>query len=265
DGMLVETGSFNWLFNNEKENSENIMFLGDKPTVRAYQEYFKFMWGKSHPIGKDSFYTGELPELQGLYSPAMSERAISFNGADLPAASFSPSGGTGANIVAAINAASRSVDVAVFSINLYAIVDALIAAHKRGVRVRVVTDYMQATGPSQAPGTKKMLESGIEIYVNDGHTDVNGDGNMHHKFGIFDGKLLQNGSFNWSFGAEARNFENSIFTTDKQVVAVFKKEFSKIFNSAREINLKTLERVAQSQEGKPNSQDRAMPRPPSGN
>lgn len=242
DRALVETGSFNWVLKMEKENAENVLFLKDAPSVKAFQTYFDFMWKQAHDLGHDTFNTDPLPETSDFYAPVLSSPGVEFNGEKFPVASFSPLGGTGASIVKAINSASGSIDAAVFSVNLYAIVDALIAAKKRGVKVRLVTDYMQAVGESQAPGTKKLLDAKIDLRINDGHADGGNDGNMHHKFGIFDGKLVESGSFNWTFGGEARNYDNAVFTTDEDTVAAFKAEFNKIFSSGRPVNLEALKK-----------------------
>ena len=240
DRALVETGSFNWVLKLEKENAENVLFLKDATTVKAFQTYFEFMWKQAHELGHDTFNTDPLPETSDFYSPVLSSPGVEFNGEKFPAASFSPLGGTGASIVKAINSASASIDAAVFSVNLYAVVDALIAAKKRGVKVRVVTDYMQAVGESQAPGTKKLLDAKIDLRINDGHASGPNDGNMHHKFAIFDGKLVESGSFNWSFGGEARNYDNAVFTTDEDTASAFKAEFNRVFSSGRPVNLDAL-------------------------
>lgn len=49
---------------------------------------------------------------------------------------------------------------------------------------------------------------------------------MHHKFAIVDGKILVNGSFNWTRQAVLSNRENVVITRDSALVEGFKKEFT---------------------------------------
>ena len=44
---------------------------------------------------------------------------------------------------------------------------------------------------------------------------------MHNKFAIIDGKLLINGSFNWTYQATKKNFENVVVTNNESLVNQF--------------------------------------------
>ena len=48
---------------------------------------------------------------------------------------------------------------------------------------------------------------------------------MHHKFAIFDGELLLNGSYNWTRSAFKYNHENLLVTTNTTLVQGFSKAF----------------------------------------
>lgn len=61
---------------------------------------------------------------------------------------FSPKGNCEKMIVNRINSAEKTIDAAVYSINNDNIVNALIEAKKRGVKVRILTDKIQAKGIS---------------------------------------------------------------------------------------------------------------------
>jgi phosphatidylserine/phosphatidylglycerophosphate/cardiolipin synthase-like enzyme len=54
---------------------------------------------------------------------------------------------------------------------------------------------------------------------------------MHHKFAIFDGGLLVNGSFNWTRSAAEWNSENLLLTTDPALVAAFRREFDRLWQA----------------------------------
>jgi cardiolipin hydrolase len=52
---------------------------------------------------------------------------------------------------------------------------------------------------------------------------------MHHKFVIVDGKILVNGSFNWTRNAFTNNQENVIITNNVKMVTAFQAEFEKLW------------------------------------
>src|SRR5688500_15215372 len=59
---------------------------------------------------------------------------------------FSPRGGAAEAVIHAINGATQSLDVAVYSVTHAEIAKAIVDAHKRGVKVRIVLDRMQSSG-----------------------------------------------------------------------------------------------------------------------
>ena len=52
---------------------------------------------------------------------------------------------------------------------------------------------------------------------------------MHHKFAIFDGTRLLNGSYNGTRGAADMNYENLVDTDDPNLVAAFSAEFERLW------------------------------------
>jgi len=85
-------------------------------------------------------------------------------------------GGIDAPLAAAIDAARLSVDVAIYSLSLNSIRDALIRAHKRGVRVRMVmeSENLDRSDP------QKLKDAGIPILGD------RREGLMHNKFVVID-------------------------------------------------------------------------------
>jgi phosphatidylserine/phosphatidylglycerophosphate/cardiolipin synthase-like enzyme len=57
---------------------------------------------------------------------------------------------------------------------------------------------------------------------------------MHHKFAIFDDRLVATGSYNWTQSAERANYENLILLDDPKVVARFTEEFQRLWRLSRE-------------------------------
>jgi phosphatidylserine/phosphatidylglycerophosphate/cardiolipin synthase-like enzyme len=52
---------------------------------------------------------------------------------------------------------------------------------------------------------------------------------MHHKFALFDGRVLLNGSFNWTRSASENNHENLVLTTDVEQVKGFARQFEDLW------------------------------------
>jgi phosphatidylserine/phosphatidylglycerophosphate/cardiolipin synthase-like enzyme len=142
---------------------------------------------------------------------------------------FSDGGRVAERIVAAINQTHKSLHIAIYDVTQSDITAALADAHRRGVEVLIVADEGQA---AEAHSEIAYLRSqGIPIRLSHGYK-----GNrsiMHNKFAVFDGKLAETGSFNWTTSAENYNFENALFVADPAVVARFEDEFQRIWRQAQ--------------------------------
>jgi phosphatidylserine/phosphatidylglycerophosphate/cardiolipin synthase-like enzyme len=222
DGKLISAGSFNWAVTANLANSENIVFSRDKGVVAGYRKYFAWMWGYARAVsqgpGQPISSYGQPPE-----DPA---RTIFYNGALLPAYSFSPAGRTETDILNAINFTRESADIAVFSFYSLDIGNAVVNAHKRGVKVRVLVDRVQA---SQSEVGALLIKNGVPFRWSQGYA---GKGVMHNKFAVLDSRLLMTGSFNWSVNAQQNNFENMFNTADKAYTEAFAAQFERLFLAA---------------------------------
>ena len=131
-------------------------------------------------------------------------------------------------IVAAINQTQKSLHVAIYDLTHPDITAALEDAHRRGVEVLIVADERQFREPhSEVP---YLRSRGISLRLSRGFK-----GNrsiMHNKFAVFDGKLAETGSFNWTTSAAGYNYENALFIADPAVVARFEAEFQRIWEHA---------------------------------
>lgn len=130
---------------------------------------------------------------------------------------FSPGEHCLRNLCSRMRAARRALDICVFTIADNRLSDEIIAAHRRGVRVRVVSDNDKQHDAGS--DIARLVERGIEVRL-----DV-APSHMHHKFALFDGRLLANGSFNWTRSATTRNDENLVVTDDANLVRSFAQQF----------------------------------------
>src|SRR3989338_7951555 len=121
---------------------------------------------------------------------------------------FSPEGGIQQRIISEIQKANTSIDIAIYKFTEMPLAQALVAAHKKGVQIRLLLDADKSRGTFSK--YRFLEESGVQtIKLIEG---ING-GKLHHKFAIIDGKLALSGSYNWTGHAERRNFEDCAFST----------------------------------------------------
>ncbi|MBU2572836.1 MAG: hypothetical protein KKH28_02005 [Elusimicrobia bacterium] len=220
DGTALQTGSANWTSYAENSSYENMMFVYDGSIIRGYQQNFEWMWkqGRS-PAAPSSAVPAPGPV------PADPNPSVNFNGTLFPRYIFSPRGGTEAAIARALDAARSSVDVAMFSLTSRPIMDAVLRAGSRGVKVRLTL-----SAGSRFPYYKETVARKIPLKFLEGRLEK---GVMHNKYAVLDGKMLINGAFNWSKTAERINAENTIFTTDPNYVGPYLQEYNKLFKMAR--------------------------------
>jgi phosphatidylserine/phosphatidylglycerophosphate/cardiolipin synthase-like enzyme len=111
------------------------------------------------------------------------------------------------------------VDAALYSLSLKSVRDALLRAHKRGVRVRLV---MESENMDRAvPETLK--EAGIPM-IGDRR-----QGLMHNKFIVIDGQEVWTGSTNLTDSGVYNDNNNLIRIRSKEVAADYSKEFEEMF------------------------------------
>lgn len=128
-------------------------------------------------------------------------------------------GGIDGPLVVAIDSARLTLDIAIYSIGLRSIRDAIIRAHKRGVQVRMVmeSDNMDRSAP------QRLKEEGIPILGD------RREGLMHNKFVIIDGYEVWTGSANFT---ETGLYADNNFLLRLRSVKIaenFIKEFNEMF------------------------------------
>ena len=130
-------------------------------------------------------------------------------------------GGIDELLVAAIDDAQAAVDMAIFDLNLWSVRDALIAAHQRGVRVRMVTESDNLDEPEM----QELLAAGIEILGD------RSEGLMHDKFVIIDRWEVWTGSTNLTTGGVYLNDNNLVRIRSTRLAQDYLTEFEEMFLS----------------------------------
>ncbi|MBP5215158.1 MAG: hypothetical protein J6039_01190 [Alphaproteobacteria bacterium] len=140
---------------------------------------------------------------------------------------FTPSLKCENNLIKRIDKAKKSIDAAVYAINNEDIVKALIRAEDRGVKIRILTDRLQAAHKNSK--VYELWARGFNIRVHSKHKIE------HNKFAVFDFKEVVTGSYNWTEPASKKNSENCIFiSSDEKTV----REYHDRFNYLWQMNTK---------------------------
>jgi len=126
---------------------------------------------------------------------------------------FSPRGGCTAAVIAAIDKAKQSVLVQAYGFTAVPIAQALIAAHRRGVKVRLVLDSDGKASKYNQGAT--CAAAGIDVAWDAKHLI------QHSKVMILDNQLVITGSFNFTQSAETGNAENLLLINDPKLAAVY--------------------------------------------
>ncbi|MCU0517858.1 MAG: phospholipase D-like domain-containing protein [Oscillatoria sp. Prado101] len=129
-------------------------------------------------------------------------------------------------LVSYINSAKTSIHIAAFEFNLTPVADALVAAKKRGVDVKWVTDDEHGLKADKEKGRGQfalLQKAGIPL-KDDGRQAL-----MHNKFIVIDGKIAWTGSTNLTVNDTERNNNNVIVFDSSQVANIFERQFAELW------------------------------------
>lgn len=126
---------------------------------------------------------------------------------------FSPEGSARALVLATIGSARHQIRMLAYAFQAPDIVQALVAAQKRGVEVQVVVDKKRNQGKASSAAMEAAIRGGVALRTNDRF-------HIHHdKTIIVDDDTVETGSFNFAPSAETLNSENVIVLRDMPDVA----------------------------------------------
>ena len=117
----------------------------------------------------------------------------------------------------------RWADVCVFTITDDRIAEAIMSAHRGGVKIRIITDDDKSL--DLGSDVHRLKKAGVAVRVDQSEY------HMHHKFALYDRKTLLTGSYNWTRSAAEHNEENFIVTEDSRLVNRFTKVFDHLWES----------------------------------
>jgi len=138
-------------------------------------------------------------------------------------AHFSPGNSCRNTIIQKIKSAKDSVKICVFTISDDQISQEIIACHKRGISVKIITDNDKCF--DLGSDIEFIEKKGVPVKID------SSPNHMHHKFCIIDKTTLITGSYNWTRSAAERNQENILVTTEKEVTKSYVREFEKLWDN----------------------------------
>lgn len=143
---------------------------------------------------------------------------------------FSPKGHALQLVLQGIEGAQHEILVATYSFTSTPISLALLDAHKRGVKVRVVSD--QAAN-RKFTAAQFLANKGVPVRLNGAYAI------HHHKFMVIDGIDIETGSFNYSASAAEKNAENVLVIRGVPDLAKgYAQEWQRLWNEAKELPAK---------------------------
>ena len=134
---------------------------------------------------------------------------------------FFPSEESFRQVRTVITSAQRTLDICVYSITDNDLANAIIDAHRRGVRVRIISDDDQAK--NKGSDTLRMRDMGIPLVFD------NAPSFMHNKYAIADHAVIVTGSYNWTKGARQQNQENVVISNSPELVQSFSSNFDMLW------------------------------------
>ena len=145
---------------------------------------------------------------------------------------FSPGGHCTQLVEQVIAKAQKSILVQAYSFTALPIAKALVAAHQRGVEIKLLVDRSQLK--SKYAQVRYVMMHGIAVAVD------KVPGIAHNKVMILDDGHVLTGSFNWTDAAEYRNAENLLLISDRNINKIYQDYWKQRASKAKVIQLTDL-------------------------
>jgi len=263
DGKLVQMGSLNYTMDATTQQANNITVIDSLTVATTYQvrwdamlkntgttSYVSGTWNPSCPAYVPDGYTTPVASsrtdsnevlysqpftlanlnpaiVQGLsytyassqntISPYCTNYLISLGGTCL--ANYKDD-----NILKLIDNATKSIQISTMLLTDTNMVNALIAAHIRGVDIKIVADYRQNKSLGTSSKLSILVANGISVRLNNNYQI------LHDKYMVIDSKIVETGSYNYSISAYQYNAENYIIVYNQPAFAAsYQKDFELLY------------------------------------
>ncbi|BBM83467.1 phospholipase D-like domain-containing protein [Candidatus Uabimicrobium amorphum] len=215
DSLHVLVGSTNLTYASMIYNNESNILIESRDAGKFYQKYFDALWKNDN---KEYSFKGYSRDKRSIYFT--DDNYIDFAGK-------------------VIDGARREICIMMYMIKrlpwkkqhpVEKLLQKLIKARKRGVRVRIVAErtprdaFNSHVTKFNKETAEYLREYGIKTVFDDLETTT------HSKIVWADGKQVVIGSYNWYSQEKTSNHQTGIVTGNRKVVQQFKKYFDEIYN-----------------------------------
>lgn len=242
----VVTGSANWSLTSYRNYNENILFFTQElEATSRYQTEFNRLWKHAQKFGADT-------ATRAVAAPAFRDNSnleVFFNSPRTLKQDQHEASRLTDQVVRLITEAKKEIFVASARVRLKPILEALLQAGERGVKVKILLsqdDFMDIGRRAQWLLTNKNIEVRVKFY--NLHVANYMTHQMHNKFMIADQERMVSGSFNWSESSENKHIENLIELSGplgQEVIPAYVEEFVHLWDLGRADYANTLEKVTQ--------------------
>jgi len=191
DGARAIVGGINWGTHSPKNHDFDVLATG--PVVDNLERVFK----------QDLALSGDASAIPSPAADRTVEVLTTHPGEFIRAAAL-----------AAIAAAQHSIDIEMFVLSDRLVLEALVSAARRGVRLRVLLDPTQ---PQNAAAFGLLAPAGAAVRFYRQAADEL----LHAKLGIFDAGITLFGSCNWSRSGFTRNHELDLLVREPWLALTF--------------------------------------------
>ncbi len=217
DSTIIIGGCTNWTYSGIFLNNNSIVIVESREIAAGYLEDFAQMYSGRFHSSKTS---------NGYETATIGETTVTVR--------FTPQDNTEDLLRDQVQNADESIEIAIYALTLNYLTDDIIAAHNRGVDVKVIMDSLIVHGddPWCSPAKYNELRSaGVDVRL-DPCTYA-----FHHKFTIIDrnatDKTVIVSSGNYSMGSTNYGSENFLVFTGGDIVDTYAAEFDRWWPDAR--------------------------------
>lgn len=180
-------------------------------------------WGRHSEVNRDYDVEAEGPVVANLQRVFDQDRTLAGDPVALPPAALDPlvrvvvtrpASEIRDAVLDAVAAAHRTIDIEMYVLSDPLVIDGLVQAAGRGLRVRVLLDPGQ---PQNLVTLATLRSAAIDARLYDAPPGTK----LHAKLGIFDRAVVVFGSCNWSRSGFTRNHELDLVIHDQRLAAAY--------------------------------------------
>jgi phosphatidylserine/phosphatidylglycerophosphate/cardiolipin synthase-like enzyme len=219
DALLLQTLQDQTLSRSERKHLKDLLAHSERG-----EEHARVLRQRAFALARQHHATtGATAILEWLEDVTQTAAQLAHPNTTEPVAEalFSPGDTCRNRIAALLDQTRHTADLAVFTITDDHITHAITAAHRRGVHLRILTDNDKSE--DRGSDIDRLARAGIPVRQDDTPA------HMHHKFALFDQRLLLTGSYNWTRSAFLENSENVVVVEEPRLVRRFTDEFERLW------------------------------------